>query len=388
MSDGPASPTELPLDSSLRRRLRRWLPVASLGMMLTCGTGTGTGNAAVLDPRDFASLGTADLSGQVEIDTSGASPVLRTVFGDTVLYTGVYSDGLAVFSFDSLSVAAGAEVSAVRPALPTVFLSRSDITVAGRIDFNGAGGLGGTGGINGVPGGPGGGSSPGQGGPNKGERAYGHGGGAGGFGGAGGPGGGPGGLAPSGPAVPGSLVDQLMVGSGGGGASAYYEESGQAHAGGAGGHGGGAVALMALGLISIAAEGEIWASGGSGEPEVLPGGGGSGGGILLVADEVELFGSLIARGGFGWLAVKGISSGGGGGGKIEVVYDSRFLNVGTVNVEGGLSAPTMAEWDGEDGVFLVMRRGEQVAVREPGTLLLFGAGLLGLAFVARRFSRG
>lgn len=54
MSYGPASPTDRSLDPSLRRRLRRWLPVASLGMMLTCGTGTGTGNAAAPGPAGLA----------------------------------------------------------------------------------------------------------------------------------------------------------------------------------------------------------------------------------------------------------------------------------------------------------------------------------------------
>jgi hypothetical protein len=29
-----------------RHALRRWLPLAGLGLMLTCGTNTGTGNAA------------------------------------------------------------------------------------------------------------------------------------------------------------------------------------------------------------------------------------------------------------------------------------------------------------------------------------------------------
>jgi hypothetical protein len=38
-----------------RRALRRWLPLLSLGLMLTCGTGTGTSNAAL--PEDPAPCG-------------------------------------------------------------------------------------------------------------------------------------------------------------------------------------------------------------------------------------------------------------------------------------------------------------------------------------------
>ena len=53
--------TPLPTHPMLRRP-PRWLALASLGMMLTCGTGTGTGNAALVDASEVAGANGIEVS--------------------------------------------------------------------------------------------------------------------------------------------------------------------------------------------------------------------------------------------------------------------------------------------------------------------------------------
>jgi hypothetical protein len=263
-----------------------------------------------------------------------ADTTALTITGPGRNDVGVDQGGVAVFSFDSVSIPAGATIT-VRGSRPLKLVSSGSLTLSGVIDANGtdsvnytpvatAGGPGGGGGGPDFsrPGdGPGGGGAP--------SNAN-NGGGGGGFG---GPGAGGGvmdldpGTAGAGGEAYGDLNARLQAGSGGGGASA----GGSAVAGGGGG---GAIALFGH-AVSVTASGVVSADGGSGAVgDNGAAGGGSGGGIIVHGDTVNVAGTLSARGGDGGAGDSGGDGGGGGGGHIAYQYRT-LLGSGTADVAGG-----------------------------------------------------
>jgi hypothetical protein len=101
----------------------------------------GLAMAGPLDPLAFASLGNASLAGgPYTINTLAAGgPTISNTGG--VLYTGVISNGVAIFDFNSLSVALGATVSATQGVgtLPVALLSRTTEDIAGSLDVSASG---------------------------------------------------------------------------------------------------------------------------------------------------------------------------------------------------------------------------------------------------------
>jgi hypothetical protein len=275
-----------------------------------------------------ASAGAASLSlapGEYFVDTTALT--LEDTGGP--IATGVNEGGVAVFSFDSIDIPAGAEVFA-EGSRPLELRSAGDFTLAGLIEASGFSAENFTAGPN--PGGPGGGTG-GTGSPDAGEGPGGGGatsnieggGGGGGFGGNGAAGGGAG--AGSGGPSYGDLEAILQGGSGG---------SGSANGTEGGGGGGGAVKLTATSL-SIPSSGELFANGGNG---AVGGGGasggGSGGGILLRAGTINVAGVLSAAGGAGGAGGCCGDGGGGGGGRIVYQYVD-LVNPGKASVAGGES---------------------------------------------------
>jgi len=281
-----------------------------------------------------ASAGAASLSlapGEYFVDTTALT--LEDTGGP--IATGVNEGGVAVFSFDSIDIPAGAEVFA-EGSRPLELRSAGSFTLGGFIEASGfdaekmvpgpnAGGPGGgAGGKDGTEAG----SGPGGGGVASHER---NGGGGGGFGGVGASGGvdtlpGPGG---AGGAAYGDLNAALQGGSGGGGGSLGGTAVG-------GGGGGGAVKLSATSL-TIAASGEVLAEGGNGNGGIVgASGGGSGGGILLRANTIDVAGVLSAVGGDG--GTGGCCGDGGGGGGGRIAYQTaNLVNAGKASVAGGES---------------------------------------------------
>lgn len=386
------------------------LPVG-FGLALTFAIRAGTGNAAPLDPHDFTSLGLANFTTDVSYNVSGPQPTL----GD---FTGVYASGVAVFTFDSFSLGPAATMSQSGVGGPPIaILSRGDIRVQGTIDVSarssfagtsgpgpgghagGAGGAPGTETNLGGPGAKGGGAGGGGPGsptftqhPTTGETFVGgFGGGGAGFGGTGtiGDGGeGAGTSSARGPAVPGRLIDNLMGGSGGGGGAGGFAAG--PLPGNAGGGGGGALALVAEGLLELAAGGAITATGAPGEATDFvegAGGGGSGGGVLMYGDAVDVAGLVSVEGGSGGGGAFGFFGGAGGGGKIEIYYDTSFVQTGFVNISGGLTSNAGA-YRGGDGIYLVERLTEEpTEVPVPGSVLLFGPALAAIVFLRDRLTR-
>lgn len=279
------------------------------------------------------SAGAASLSlapGEYFVDTTALT--LEDTGGP--IATGVNEGGVAVFSFDSIDIPAGAEVFA-EGSRPLEFRSAGAFTLAGLIEASGfdaeqmvvgpnpGGPGGGAGGKNGTEAG----SGPGGGGVASHER---NGGGGGGFGGAGAAGGvdtlpGPGG---AGGAVYGDLDLTLQGGSGGGGGSI---------SGGVGGGGGGGAVKLTASSLTIAASGGVFAEGGNGNGgNVGASGGGSGGGILLHADTIDVKGLLSAEGGDGGTGGCCGDGGGGGGGRIAYQFVT-LAGAGEASVAGGES---------------------------------------------------
>jgi hypothetical protein len=278
-----------------------------------------------------ASAGAAPLSlapGEYVVDTSALT---LSDTGGTIA-TGVYEGGVAVFSFDSIDISAGAEILA-EGNRPLELKSAGAFTLGGFIEASGfdaavftpGPNLGGPGGGAGSTSGFEAGEGPGAGGATSDKEG---GGGGGGFGGAGAAGGGLG-AGVGGPAY-GNLDATLQGGSGGaGGTDAAGTDVG-------GGGGGGAVKLTAASL-SILSTGAVLADGGAGATGGWgASGGGSGGGIFLNASTIDVAGSLSAEGGNGGAGGCCGDGGGGGGGRIAYRYVD-LVNAGEASVAGGES---------------------------------------------------
>jgi hypothetical protein len=256
-----------------------------------------------------------------------------TLTGPSTNITGKDVDGIAVFSFDNVSIPVGATITA-SGSLPLEIAATGSFDLAGTIDGSGTDAAVFTPGPN--PGGPGGGqggandsssgSGPGGGSPGSTDSDGGGGGGFGGAGSAGYPDGGTGGA--GGPAY-GDLNTALQGGSGGAGGSSGSDAAG-------GGGGGGGIELSGSSL-TIATTGSVLANGGEG---ALAGdgasGGGSGGGIILHADSIDVAGTVSADGGQGGAGDCCGDGGGGGGGRIAYQYLT-LTAAGSPTVTGGTS---------------------------------------------------
>lgn len=309
----------------------------------------------------------ADLTLQAG-DTYTARTTALTLTGPALSVTGKNIGGIAVFTFDSITIPAGAVINAMG-GRPFELRARNSLTLAGTVngdgvsatdrtpDANAGGPGGGAGGadFSQAGSGPGGGGHPSNGG---------QGGGGGGFGGAGAEGatctiGCPAGTAGVGGATYGNLNARLQGGSGGSGASTTAADN--THPVGGGG-GGGAIALFGK-SVTIKSTGIVTANGGDGAcGSFASSGAGSGGAILVHGETVQIDGSLSAAGGAGGSSgdVFTASGGGGGGGRIAVQYKTFSHASMSTDVGGGLSggnvttcpsAPTDSpDPRGDDGV--------------------------------------
>ncbi len=307
--------------------------------------------STLLDPTAFTSLGafSTTASDSYTLDTNAL-----TLTGPGVSVTGVLSaNNIAVFDFDSVSIAAGSTITATG-SNPLAILSRGTFTVDGTIAANGGTPAAGSeAAVAGGPGGYGGGQftttqgaglGPGGGGAVSGGVAgtY-YGGGGGGFGGAGGQGGASGGL---GGLIYGNLLTQLQGGSGG---ASGTTPTGMSLAT-TGGGGGGAVELVAVTSITVDSGGIIQANGGSGG---IAGsgssGGGSGGGILMKAPTVTNNGTVSADGGVGPSGGCCGGGGGGGGGILDVLYSQSETGTGSFEAYGGPGGSSGSSGSGTAG---------------------------------------
>lgn len=320
-------------------------------------------------PASAASF--APAPGAYTVDTTAL-----TLTGPGTGIPGSDQGGVAVFSFDNVSIPAGVFLE-VEGSRPFKLVAGGVLSFGGVIQASGfsaeeqengpfAGGPGGgAGGVDMTD--PGGG--PGGGGVSLVER---HGGGGGGFGGAGARGG----VDESEPGLPGlggsaygDLNAILQGGSGGGGASNV-----------GGGGGGGAVALFGS-TVQILPGAEVLADGGSGAlGNFGASGGGSGGGILVRGENVAMAGLLSATGGEGGEGGCCGNGGGGGGGRIALQYRALSLT-GTTDVSGGISGPESGEQSTEPfgATGVVTKAGAPSAATLPaGVLSSNGAVLNGL----------
>lgn len=128
----------------------------------------------------------------------------------------------------------------------------------------------------------------------------------------------------------GSVNDSdVQVGSAGGDG---YRSSPSSTNVGRGGRGGGMIRLIA-GQIRIA--GQVTADGAPGQNAggaiTYAGGGGSGGGILIAADDLEISGSVSARGGAGGTGSSTTLGGAGADGRVRIFHGATVSETGTIS---------------------------------------------------------
>ena len=330
--------------------------------------------AGPLDPTQFQSQGTLALTtpGTYTVITTGPTPLL---LAGTTVYKGVVSNGIAVFDFSSVSIAAGATLLATGGygSLPIALLSQSTEDISGKIDVSANGGLPGAGAGGGNPGGSG-----------QGYRSIDQtsGGGGGGFGGAGGNGsnlfpgdGGAGGASVNAIAA---IANKIQGGSSGGGVSNIDIRSGA---------GGGGIELGATQKITMT--GVIDAIGGNAIDS--SGGGGSGGGIFLHAPIISFnrIGTLDVHGGAGGpgndMGQSFLSPGGGGGGgailiEADLSNDNSDFRGYTI-INGGAGGAFLDNPNGGGSGSDGMRQISEYtvpSVPEPSSLVLLGTSTLAL----------
>ena len=274
--------------------------------------------AQPLDPQAFEPVraGEVVIDAVASIDTSSTPPLLVWA---THVVEGQTLDGVAVFAFDRLHVAAPLTAAGTRPV---ALLSRESLVVDDTIRVSASDRLAGPGGFDGP-------SSQGLGaGPGPGDWSGG-GTGGGGFGGSGGNSGVAAGGSPYG-----SLLHALQGGSSGGSRPDV-----------AGGGGGGAIELGASGALILQAP--VLARGGDGSSGEAGAGGGSGGGILLHGATGSTCTSLLSvAGGAG--GTGDVDRGGGGGGAGRLVLVNVDIADCVLETSGG-SGGTGDEGDGAPG---------------------------------------
>ncbi len=325
------------------------------------------GEAGPLDPNQFASLGDLNLtSGLYQFGAgTGGAPTLAVSNGIsfTTIYTGVYSSqGVAVFDFGSINIGSNVSITANAGLTgPIALLSRSNETIAGRLDVSGGDAFGGPGASNAERGqdsnfvvrGPGAAVASGAGGggfATPGSR-------------------GADALSFNGPFVPPTVIPGA---AGGNGPLNLNNILTGGSAGGngflRGGGGGGGIELGAVGTLTFS--GFINANGGDAQDGFMftgfGAGGGSGGGIFLHGNSLNLSGSLQALGGAGSHGGSSgfgrASAGGAGGlGLILAEYDRSGTYQNTAQI---------------GGVFF------SAQVPEPSSLVMLGLSTVGVAIVS------
>ncbi len=328
------------------------------------GTNDGSGN----DPASNGNvLGSLEVTSRMYVDTNGP-----TLTADGKVYTGTVrtqNDGpeVAEFIFTSINLA-GSDIEFSGNRVLSL-VSLGDVTINNTIEINGGDGMGTHPGLGILGGGRGGyqseaGQGKGGGGIDP-EDYFIPGPGGGGFGGNGGRGraGLRGGTGGAGGSPYGNLLSVLEGGSGGG--TTFYDLM-SVNSEYCGGAGGGCMAITAGGLLTLS--GSITADGGKGADENASpwagwlgssGAGGSGGGILLVAQRMNITGTLSAKGGSGGDTrnFNIVSGGGGGGGRIMLHISEynpnekeKFSFAGQLNVSGGPSVGRLYGQAGQSGV--------------------------------------
>ncbi|MGZ3432668.1 MAG: hypothetical protein ACXVA7_12820 [Isosphaeraceae bacterium] len=105
----------------------------SVAVLAVLVGGAGQAGAGALNPNVFTSLGAfPSATGMYVLDTSGTP----TLSGPGGTFTGVVSNGVAVFDFNAINVVTGQAINGTGP-LPAALLSRDGITVSGGINVSG-----------------------------------------------------------------------------------------------------------------------------------------------------------------------------------------------------------------------------------------------------------
>jgi PEP-CTERM motif len=322
---------------------------------------------------------------------------------DLTLNDGDIIGGGAFTNVGTMSIAAGATVTIAAGVTFNVQANIINTGAGSTLDGRGAGFAGGAAVANnssgcpatGTPTGNAGGGPGGGGGGLFGCNIHGSGGGGGAYGGNGGASGqalGTPAATQGGGAYGSAMSVAIMAGSGGGSGSRYNDDTGTS---GEGGDGGAAILLLAN-MIDL--DGSILADGtdgGDGVPFAAgvgtpAGGGGAGGGILLSASTLDLDGLLSAAGGNGGNGSTdsfGSGGGGGAGGRIKLFYNTLIQGVGFLtDVSGGTGGTSWSDsvaqaTAGQNGTVF---SSNTIPVPEPGTLAIFGLGLLALGVARRR----
>ncbi len=124
---------------SMKRGLRD-----ALSALATAAILGGSASAGPFDPLAFVSQGTFAGTGTWDLFEGNhgysGTPV-ATLSNGTTTYNGVISNGVAVFDFDSMSLAPGSSITAfvyaTNSVLPVAFLSRGDVNIGGTINISG-----------------------------------------------------------------------------------------------------------------------------------------------------------------------------------------------------------------------------------------------------------